>query len=133
MIISHSPRCLKRQESVGIFKSNWPHYCIPCGGGGYNISGGDRVDYGSMTTRLSDEHESCEVCIERGICPRCYKNSISADYENSTFSPCTYCGFEYEITEGIPSVDCECWIENVGPHDEWGNSVEPEPRTYGDL
>ena len=126
MIITHSPRCLKRQESVGIFKSNWPHYCIPCGGWGYNISGGDRVDYGSMTTRLSDEHESCEVCIERGICPRCYKNSISADYENSTFSPCTYCGFEYEITEGIPDVDCECWENSMYGFFEETFTTEPK-------
>ena len=133
MTITHSPPCLKRQELVGIFKQNWPNYCIPCGGWGYVIGGGDRVDYGSTTTRLPDTNESCEACIERGICPRCYKHSISADYENSTFSLCAYCGFEYQITEGIPDADCECSMENTRSYNELGNDAEPEPRTYGDL
>ena len=77
--------------------------CKTCHGRGFQISGGDSVDYGSMTTRLPTYPEPCEDCTGHGLCPSCgwaiiheseSDENFEAWWDNPTACPNPECGWE---------------------------------------
>ena len=143
MTTQHTSLCLKLQSLAAEYKSQWPHHCPKCHGWGMINMGHDVVEFWGTMTTTPDNYKPCDRCVNSNLCPRC--NSLTTLWTgplDEETIPCHMCGFELDVTDGMPEVDCECgmWVNGndvVSVEDrlynEWGNTLEDEPRTFGDL
>ncbi len=119
----HKPSCYQVRARIELerrwYMTAWPNYCIECGGAGcYWISDDPSPSGVSLSSGHYDYFESCESCIDRGICPRCgekvtWINEGSCRGTNDIeYYECHHCGWTNHnaVIAGISEHDeCECW------------------------
>ena len=129
MTIKHSPECTKAFEEAekarAEYRQKWPNFCKNCSGWGGSYSTYDPSPAGvSLGSGFMYDYEPCGDCLEKGICPRCGKESKrmkKAMEEGTDDFTCEHCGWsEEEKTEGMPE-EPECWCyynEKLNPQFE---------------
>lgn len=115
MPVVHTPRCVELQNSAAAYRILNPDHCATCHGWGFLNMGHDIVEFWGAMTSTPDLREPCSDCADKGLCPRCGKVAElwAGKFDEETL-PCVYCGFEYEVTDGEPERECECWMERIG-------------------
>ena len=87
------------------WRAQWLKYCRTCQGTGLVESGGDWVDYGSARVLTPGLLDSCPICSDEGVCPRCGVLLFPDDYlaynkwlEDT--NPCPHCSWKWGEKEG---------------------------------
>jgi len=80
------------------YLAQWPHHCHACQGeGGTTYYGEDQPEF-----------VLCHECVERGLCPRCGRETINDDADE----PCRVCSWDpLGVTSDdiAPPERLECW------------------------
>jgi len=98
------------------YTSEWPDYCVACGGWGGHYSSYDPSPAGvSLSPGYMIEYDPCRVCVEQLICPRCGKETINlVESRGGDTYLCAGCGWKESTTAGLPQdpphyTECTCW------------------------
>ncbi len=108
--MKHNQSCIDLQAKAEAYKKQWPNYCKTCNGNGVVTWQENQSPLGSGQYWPETFRESCHICINNGICPRCHGDSIHSDEDGNLTEPCTVCGWT-EKNGGCPEVECWCRMQ----------------------
>lgn len=97
----HSDKCIKatqeRKEVHDAWMEKWPNACTSCGGAAGDYYSYDPSPFGvSLSSGQMTDFDTCQKCIEEGICGRCGKKQTFDDPDDS----CYNCGWMQGNGEG---------------------------------